>query len=294
MDQDDRPARHDVVHLAARRRAKQRTEGAYSGYDHDYLRGNMGQVVVLDVPFHLDEHEPELETPIEFEDIIHTDLAAGSTWERLAELQEAVATKVAAELAADGVPVVVSGCCTTALGTVAGMQRAGEDPAVIWFDAHADLQTPQTSASGYPGGMPLRQLIGGADRTSAERLGLRAVREDDVVLVDARSLDPAESEFLATSAIRHVQVGDIAGLRLPRGPYYLHVDFDVLEPTDVPGVRFPVPGGPTADELWSALEVVLATGEVAAVGLACTWRRNRKPGRAVSIVAGNVRDRAHR
>jgi arginase len=288
MDRDDRPPRHDVVSLAARRRAKQRTEGPYSGYDHDYRRGSMGQARTMVVPFHLDEHEPELEVPVEAESIVYGDLAAGSTWDRLAELQELVATAVAAELSVDGVPVVLSGCCTTALGTVAGMQRAGEDPAVIWFDAHGDLQSPQTSTSGYPGGMVLRQLLGGADRTSADRLGLRAVREDDVVLVDARDLDPAEADFLATSAVRHVGVGEVAGLELPRGPYYLHVDLDVLDSADVAGLRFPVAGGPTADEVWAAVRTILATREVAAIGLACTWRSDLLPGRAASLVAGNI------
>jgi arginase len=288
MDRDDRPARQDVVHLAARRRAKQRAEGPYSGYDHDYLMGSMGAAHTHFVPFHLDQHEPELETPVETEGIIYRELGAGSTWERLADLQEEIATRVAEELAIDSVPVVVSGCCTTALGTVAGMQRAGEDPAVIWIDAHGDLHVPQTSPSGYPGGMALRQLLGEGDRTSAERLGLRPVREHDVVLVDARDLDPAEADFLATSAVRHVGVDELAALELPRGPYYLHVDLDVLDPSDVPGLRFPVPGGPTADQVWAAARTVLATREVAAVGLACTWRSDLVPGQAPAVLADQI------
>jgi arginase len=290
MDRQERPPRHEVVHLGPRRRAKRRVEGAYTGYDNEFWRGNRGAPIGILVPYHLDEHEPELEPASEeFDEIVHGEFAGDSTWARIGALNEALAERVARELTADGVPVVQSGCCTSALGTVAGMQRAGEDPAVIWFDAHGDLHTPQTSTSGYPGGMVLRQLLGDGDRTVTDRLGLQPVREDDVVLVDARDLDPPEAEFLASSAVRHVRVDEVAGLALPRPPYYLHVDLDVLSPPDVPGARFPVPAGPTAEELVAALRVLLATHEVSAVGLACTWRRNVRPSRAARVVAEVLR-----
>jgi arginase len=295
MDRQQRAPRHEVVHLGPRRRAKRRTEGAYTGYDTEFWRGNRGAPVGVLVPFHLDEHEPELEPAAEdFDEIVFGELAGGSTWERLAELNELLAARVALELTNDGVPVVQSGCCTSALGTVAGMQRAGEDPAVIWFDAHGDLHTPESSTSGYPGGMVLRQLLGDGDRTVIDRLGLQPVREDDVVLVDARDLDPPEAEFLASSAVRHVRVDEIAQLELPRPPYYVHVDLDILDPADVPGARFPVPGGPSAEELVAALRVLLATHEVSGVGLACTWRHNVPPSRAARVVAGVLRDGVER
>jgi arginase len=290
MDRQQRPPRNEVVHLGPRRRAKRRIEGPYTGYDKEFLRGNRGAPVGVLVPYHLDEPEPELAPASEeFDGIVSAELVAGSTWERLAQLNEVLAARVALELTNDGVPVVQSGCCTTALGTVAGMQRAGEDPAVIWFDAHGDLHTPQSSTSGYPGGMVLRQLLGDGDRTVADRLGLQPVREDDVVLVDARDLDPPEVEFLASSAVRHVRVDEVTRLELPRPPYYVHVDLDILNPPDVPGARFPVPGGPSAEELVAALQVLLATHEVSAVGLACTWRRNVEPSGAARMVASALR-----
>jgi arginase len=74
----------------------------------------------------------------------------------------------------------------------------------------------------------------------------------------------------------------------------VHVDLDILSPPDVPGARFPAPGGPTAEELVAALRVLLATHEVSAVGLACTWRRNVRPSRAARLVAGALRDGAER
>jgi arginase len=98
-----------------------------------------------------------------------------------------------ARAAADGTrPVVVSGDCTTSLGIVAGLQRAGLDPGIVWFDAHGDVQTPETTASGYLGGMPLRLLTGYRPELIAGPLGLRPVPERRIVLAGARAARPAE------------------------------------------------------------------------------------------------------
>jgi arginase len=228
-------------------------------------------VTVIAVPFHLDEHLPDLEFPLRAERTIAPALPPGTPWERMAVLHEATATAIAEEAGAGRVPVVLSGDCTTALGVVAGLQRAGRAPRVVWFDAHGDVQTPETSASGYLGGFPVRQLVGGADRTLPGRLGLQPVAEHDVVLVDARDLDPPEAAFLAGSPIRHVPVDEV-GAALPDGPVYLHVDVDVVDPAELPGLLFPAPGGPALPAVAAAVRAVVAGGGVAAVGFACTYR----------------------
>jgi arginase len=157
------------------------------------------------------------------------------------------------------------------LGVMAGLQRAGLDPAVVWFDAHGDVQTLETSTSGYLGGIPLRLLVGYRPELIASALGLRPVAEDRVVLVDARDLDPPEVAYLARVPIRRATVATAAD-DLPPGPLYLHVDVDVARPEDLPGLLYPAPGGPPLAEVARAVGAVLATGRVAAVGLACTWR----------------------
>jgi arginase len=58
---------------------------------------------------------------------------------------------------------------------------------------------------------------------------------------------------------------------LPGGPLYVHLDLDVIDPSEVPGLRYPAPGGPGAADIAGALRTLLATGRVAAVGIACTW-----------------------
>jgi arginase len=228
-------------------------------------------VTVIAVPFHLDDHLPDLELPLAADRTIAPDLPPGPPWERMAVLYEEVAGAVAAEARGGRVPVVLSGDCTTSLGVVAGLQRAGRDPRVVWFDGHGDVQTPETTSSGYLGGFPVRQLVGGSDRTVPEQLGLRPVPEEDVVLVDARDLDPPEAEYLGRSAIRRVPVEEL-GAVIPPSPVYLHVDVDVTNPDDLPGLLFPAAGGPGLAAVIAAVRAIVAAGGVAAVGLACTYR----------------------
>lgn len=224
------------------------------------------------VPYHLDEHLPDLEVPVTTDTAVRTELPAGDPWSRMATLYSVVSTAVSDAVSAGDRPAVVSGDCTTSLGIMAGLQRAGVDPAVIWFDAHGDVQTVETSDSGYLGGMPLRILTGYRPDLIGERLGLRPVDEERVLLVDARDLDPPEVEYLAGAPIRRCAVDEIAADALPDGPLYVHVDFDVVDPHDLPGLLFPAPGGPGLDAVADALHRVVGTGRVAAVGLACTWR----------------------
>jgi arginase len=244
-------------------------------------------MTVIAVPFHLDEHLPGLELPLRPGCSIAPALPPGAAWERMATLYEEVAEAVAADVTAGRIPLVISGDCTTSLGVVAGLQRGGIRPALVWFDAHGDVQTPETSTSGYIGGMPVRQLVGGADRTVAQRLGLADVPEQDVLLVDARDLDPPEEVFLAGSAIRRVQVDDVAGIALD-GPVYLHLDVDVIDPRDLPGLLFPTPDGPRLPAVAAAVRHVLAAFEVAAIGLACTWKPGSGADRVLAGLAGEL------
>jgi arginase len=202
---------------------------------------------------------------------LNADVPEAAGWSALIPLGEAVATAVADVLAAQRHPVVLSGDCTTALGIVAGLQRAGLDPAIIWFDAHGDVQTMETTTSGFLGGMPLRLLVGYRPELMATPLGLRAIPEERVLLVGARDLDPPEEVYLRQAEIRQVAVEDLQAEALPDRPLYVHLDFDVVDPADLPGLRYPASGGPGLAAVMDALQRTLATGRVAAVGIACTW-----------------------
>ena len=244
-------------------------------------------MTVIAVPYHLDEYLPDLDLPFEPAETVTAEFPPGGPWERLAVLYDAVARAVAAAVLANtggraGRPVVLTGDCLISLGIVAGLQCAGADPAIVWFDAHGDVQTPETTASGYLAGMSLRLLAGYRPELIAARLGLRPVSEHRIVLAGARDLDPPEVTYLAGAPIRRREVAGLTPAGLPGGPLYVHVDMDVIDAAGLPGLRYPAPGGPDAVQLADALRMLLATGQVAALGLACTWRPGRAAARHVA------------
>jgi arginase len=228
-------------------------------------------VTVILAPYHLDEHRPDLDYPLTAEVVATAGRPDGDVWARLGTMYQNVAGLVAADTRAGGRPVVMSADCTTSLGTMAGLQRAGVMAGIVWLDAHGDVQTLETTSSGYLGGIPLRVLAGYRPELIATRLGLAPVPERDIALVGARDLDPPEADYLAGAQIRQLPVAGLAAAALPAGPLYLHLDLDVIDPAAVPGLLFPAPGGPGPQEVMAALAGVLATGRVAAVGIGCTW-----------------------
>lgn len=222
---------------------------------------------LIAVPYHLDARLPDVALGLPVAREVVVALPDAGPWQRMAVLYEQVAEAVRS---APARPVVVSGDCTTALGVLAGLQRAGHDPGVVWLDAHADFHTEDSSTSGYLGGLPLALAVGTGTLTLPEALGLRPVPQQRAVLVDARDTDPGEADLLGRSAVVRTRVADLGGA-LPDRDLYLHVDLDVADPADVPGLLYPVPGGPRLDEVLAAVARVVATGRVVGVGVAATW-----------------------
>jgi arginase len=203
----------------------------------------------------------------------------------MAALYENVAQRVERDIRGAGVPIVMSGDCTTSYGVVAGMQRAGISPSIVWFDAHGDVQTLETSQSGYIGGMPIRFLAGYRRDLLADHIGLKDVDESRILLTGARDIDPPEAEYLARAAVRQQDVEDVSAESAPDGSIYLHVDFDVVNPDHLPGLLYPATGGPSLETVTNAIKRILSTRRVAAVGLACTWHPGRAAGPRVHHVA---------
>jgi len=173
-------------------------------------------------------------------------------------------------------PLVLGGDHSIALGTLSGLTAAAGQPGgVIWIDAHADLNTPETSPSGNVHGMSLGGAIGRALQWFAhEGLVLPALDPSRVALVGIRSLDAGEQAFLRESDIRVFTMSDIDRIGIERavrealdrvaGPGFVHVSFDLdsLDPEVAPGVGTPVRGGLTYREAHLACELISESGIV--------------------------------
>ena len=152
-------------------------------------------------------------------------------------------------------PVVLGGCCCSHVGAVEGLAARHDRIAIVWFDAHGDLNTPETSPSGNEWGMPLRMLI------DAE-----TVRADDVALVGARSLDPPEEEFIERAGVHVGEEGIDAALD-GTDAVYVALDVDVLDPQGDVAMFMPEPGGPSSAELEETLRGIAARKTVIGAGL---------------------------
>lgn len=141
-------------------------------------------------------------------------------------------------------PLVLAGNCSTCIGTVAGL---GKGPVgVIWFDAHGDLNTPETSRSAFLDGMALSVLTGRCWRGAAREVsGFSPIEDAHVLLVGARDFDPEEAEVLERSGITLIRPRPIRErgvrqtmercfeqLRRRVEQVYVHVDLDVLDPRE--------------------------------------------------------------
>ena len=224
-------------------------------------------------PWHLDEHIPAWAVSAGATALVRPSLPAASQLQRMNVLYQEAAATVARARAAR--PLLLSCDCPAAIGAVAGLQRRYDDVAVVWLDGHGDFNTPATTISGYLGGMPLAVLTGRAPELISEALGLRPVADDHVVLVDARDLDPAERDALAASQVRCVPA-DPAAIRsalgpLGRTPVYLHIDVDVIDSSQVPGLRYPAGPGPALARIADCVADVTTSAEVIGACIACTW-----------------------
>ena len=193
------------------------------------------------------------------------------------ELDRLVAEQVREAVAGGEFPLVLSGNCNTAVGTIAGLGAA--DLGVVWFDAHADFNTPETTATGFTDGMGLAVAVGHCWKEMARGVpGFSAVPERDVVLAGVRAIEPAEEERLAASDVSVVGA-DRIGLEAPgnlevaldglKSRVYVHLDLDVLDPEKAGKANeFATAGGLSAEDLKTALGLVRERFAVAAAGIA--------------------------
>ena len=239
-------------------------------------------------PFHLDESLPELEGLAGPDWVINKpDLPKGEKQHRMTAIHRALAEFACKSIKAGHRPICIAGDCCTTIGMLAGLQYAGVDPVLIWFDAHGDFNTWATTPSGYLGGMPLAMLVGTGEQTMLTALNLRPLAEDRAILTDARDLDPAEKKLIEKSGIsRLTDVRDLLDMNLPDAPIYIHLDMDIINPNDAPAMNYPAGGGPSAEELQTVMQHLNRTKNLAAISVA-TWNpKMDDDGRTGSVCMG--------
>ena len=223
-------------------------------------------------PFFLDQSVPELESLAGPDWVMNTPaLPQGDQQTRMTAIHLGIAHRVSDAVAANQRPVSIAGDCCTAIGVLAGLQQSGIDPHLIWFDAHGDFNTWETTPSGFLGGMPLAMMVGRGEQTMPKAVGLSGLAEDRVILTDARDLDPGERKLLETSEVTlFTRPETLLEYSLPDTPLYVHFDMDVIALDESPAQNYPAPGGPSSSVIKAVFKRLSKSGQVAAVSVS-TW-----------------------
>ncbi|PUB08422.1 arginase [Paenisporosarcina sp. OV554] len=168
-------------------------------------------------------------------------------------------------------PLILGGDHSIAIGTLAGLGDRYENLGVIWYDAHSDINTGETSPSGNIHGMPLAVSIGlGHEKLVNIRGFAPKIKPENVVIIGARSIDPGEREIIKEQGIKVFTMHDIDKLGMTEimdqtmwylkdrevDGVHLSLDLDGIDPIYTPGVGTPVPGGISYRESHLAMEML--------------------------------------
>jgi arginase len=213
---------------------------------------------------------------------------------RVVAVQRALADLVRQAVGDGELPLILAGNCSTAVGTLSARPP---DAAIVWFDAHADFNTAETTTTGMLDGLAVSMATGRAlCNLTATVPGFVPVDESRVILVGVRDVDPPEEAALAGSPIRRVSaarassVGDtLRGLDQGGPPVYVHLDLDVLDPAAARANQYAAPGGLTPEALVAALRQVAAHARLFALAITAydpAWDRDGATRRAAIDAVG--------
>ncbi|SFB24001.1 MULTISPECIES: arginase [unclassified Bacillus (in: firmicutes)] len=188
----------------------------------------------------------------------------------VAEKNEMLAEKVDEVIKSGSFPLVLGGDHSIAIGTLAGVAKHYKNLGVIWYDAHGDLNTAETSPSGNIHGMPLAASLGIGHSVLTELGGYNPkIRPENVVIIGARALDDGEKELIKEIGMKVYTMHEIDRLGMAKvmeetisylkektDGVHLSLDLDGLDPNDAPGVGTPVIGGISYRESHLAMEML--------------------------------------
>ncbi len=234
-------------------------------------------ITLLSVPFNQDKHlngmgqAPQalfdagllerlaaIGVHVEYTEEVENNLGEGEMLTRLGRLQNIVCDDIYDSLKQNHFPVLLGGDCCNALGIWGGLTHARPDMkiGVVWFDAHGDWNTEETSLSHYIGGMPYAAICGYGNKKLREDVGITQVAQTDhCVLIGARDLDAPEEALMKTTQLTVLTPAqaqrDLSSAKKVLenvDAFYLHFDIDSLDLSEAPGVNYPAPNGLTSDE----------------------------------------------
>ncbi|QTM97928.1 arginase [Sediminibacillus dalangtanensis] len=195
---------------------------------------------------------------------------------QVAEGNELLAEQVDEAITAGRFPLVLGGDHSIAIGSLAGIAKHYENLGVIWYDAHGDLNTADTSPSGNIHGMPLAVNLGLGHERLTNILGYQPkIKPENIVLIGARSLDEGEKELIRETGIKVYTMHEVDRMGMSAvitevtdylkdrtDGVHLSLDLDGLDPGDAPGVGTPVIGGLSYRESHLAMEMLAETDMV--------------------------------
>ncbi|WP_044641226.1 arginase [Risungbinella massiliensis] len=253
------------------------------------------------------------ELALEVEDLGNIDVAEAESvsigqdhlkyLEPVAEASEKLANTVAETLKRKRFPLILGGDHSIAIGTLAGVASIYQNIGLIWYDAHGDLNTSDTSPSGNIHGMPLAASLGIGHSRLVNLLNFAPkVKPENTVLVGVRSLDPGERELIRQLGIHVFSMHEIDRRGMATvmeeainiatngtDGVHLSLDLDALDPIYCPGVGTPVPGGVTFRETHLALEMLAESDSVVSAEFVevnpILDRENRTAEVAVSLIS---------
>lgn len=231
-------------------------------------------------------HQVETEVVL-LDDGFHTEATAG------VELMRQVSGRVTAAREAGRFPVLLSGNCGTLVGSVSALGPA--TTGLLWFDAHGDLNTPDTSPSGYFDGMGFALLLGhGWQGLAATIAGFTPLPAENAALLAPRDLDPGEIALIEETGLLSLPPAELRttagrealaalGKRVER--LHVHVDLDALDPEVIVGNHLPVPGGLEPEEVVEATGAATAHAPLASVSFASFHPEEDERDPGVAVVA---------
>ncbi|CAI9392383.1 arginase [Niallia sp. Sow4_A1] len=192
----------------------------------------------------------------------------------IAEKNQMLAEMVDKIIQSKSFPLVLGGDHSIAIGTLAGLAKHYKNLGVIWYDAHGDLNTAETSPSGNIHGMPLAASLGYGHERLTNLLGISPkIKPEHVVIIGARSLDEGERRLIKELGIKVFTMHEIDRMGMTKvmeetvrylkdktDGVHLSLDLDGLDPNDAPGVGTPVPGGISYRESHLAMEMLAESG----------------------------------